>query len=127
LEEAETLPDITGLIDRAEVIRVAARRVRLSRVAQNDWAEYKLDAERKAGAELMRMAEAGERAGDGQRTGALPTVHELVGGVTVGASRALAGQWQAIAALPEYDYQQYKTEARKEGEITHKGAVRFCE
>ena len=61
LAEAATLPELTPLIDQVEVVRLAARKAHLSREAQNAWAEYALDAERKAGALLTRLAEAGER------------------------------------------------------------------
>ena len=52
LAEANTLPEITTLIDQAEVVRTAARKARLGREAQNEWAAFKLDASRKAGTSL---------------------------------------------------------------------------
>lgn len=46
---------ITPLMDRADILKTMARKAKLSRDAQNDWAEYKLDAERKAGSILQQM------------------------------------------------------------------------
>ncbi|MGH7486017.1 MAG: hypothetical protein ACREMY_10520, partial [bacterium] len=43
----------------AEVVRVAARKARLGREAQNEWAAFRLDAVRKAGRTLASMREAG--------------------------------------------------------------------
>ena len=60
LQEAETIPAITQIVDYAEAVRVTARKIGLSLDAQNDWAEYKLDAERKAG---QILADMGERRG----------------------------------------------------------------
>ncbi|MGD9749716.1 MAG: site-specific DNA-methyltransferase [Acidimicrobiia bacterium] len=132
LAEADTLPDISGLIARAEVIRVAARKAELSRDAQNDWAEYKLDAERKAGALLREMEKApgtrGQLVGPGvvgdrasrQPMPDAPSLSDL------GISRDQSSRWQRIASLPEDQYQAYKSDARAKGEVTEAGAIRVA-
>lgn len=110
LEEAGTLPEITALVDRAEVIRVAARKAHLSAEAQNDWAEYRLDAERKAGHMLARL----DGFGRGRKS---VTVTDL------GVSHNQSKRWQAIAALPDEQYQSYKQRSRAAGEVTERGAL----
>ena len=138
LAEAETLPEITRLIDRAEVVRVAARKAQLSRDAQNDWGEYRLDAERKAGATLRRMSETGERAGAGQydrgnrgnrgkgdAPSPLPTLVELGIADDPDTAKQRASRWQQLAAIPAATYEGYKAEMRAtdDGVITQAGAL----
>jgi hypothetical protein len=117
LAEADSLPEISDLIDRAEIVRVAARKAKLSASAQNDWAEYKLDAERKAGTELKRMYDAGERS-RGNRGNLQVRLEDL------GVSYYQCDTWQRVAELPENEYEQYKKDARDGGEITEAGALR---
>jgi hypothetical protein len=123
LEEAVTLPDLTALLDRAEVIRVAARKAKLSADAQNDWAEYKIDAERKAGAELARMKKEGERQAPGgdHQTASNSHTPSLI---DLGVNGNQSSKWQAIASLPKAAYEAYKASARAEGEVTEAGALR---
>ncbi|MGH2367920.1 MAG: hypothetical protein ACRDI2_06965 [Chloroflexota bacterium] len=136
LEAADTLPDLAGLIDQAEVVRVVAQRAKLGRESQNDWAEFKLDAERKAGALLREMAEAGERAqrgGDRKSKfldGTLISEPSLVDlGVADEPLKAAkrSHRWQLVAELPEVDYEQFKADARaKDKEITEAEAIRLA-
>jgi DNA modification methylase len=133
LAEAETLPEITSLVDRAEVLRVAARKAKLSLDAQNDWAEYKLDAERKAGAMLKSLPR-----NQGGRPSENPSSHKSTiptSGVSdappklaeIGITHAQSSAWQRLADLPDEEYEGYKAEARAKGkEITEVGAVRIA-
>jgi excisionase family DNA binding protein len=118
LAEAETLPDVAALVDRAEVVRVAARKAQLSLEAQNDWAEYKLDAERKAGRMLAEMdLHGGDRRSESssQRT----NLKDL------GINGDQSSRWQQLASVPDADYESYKTATRRAGEpITEAGALR---
>jgi N6-adenosine-specific RNA methylase IME4 len=117
LAEADTLPEIAELIDRAEVVRVAARKAELSRDAQNDWAEYKLDAERKAGGLLVEMKARGEY-GRGIKS---RTVRDF------GIEDTAAARWQQLAELPAESLEAYKAEQRAGGgEITEAGALRLA-
>ena len=64
LAQATDVAAVATLVDRLEVVRLAARKARLSLEAQNDWATLKLEAERKAGGMLTELRRAGElRAG----------------------------------------------------------------
>jgi polygalacturonase len=89
LQEAETIPDITQIVDYAEAVRVTARKVGLSLDAQNDWAEYKLDAERKAG---QILADMGERRGK-------QNSHRVSFNADLGISHIQSHRWQRIASL----------------------------
>lgn len=132
LEEAQTIADITPLMDKADILKTMARKAKLSRDAQNDWAEYKLDAERKAGAILKKLKENGELNAGGRPKTKEETnqVNDCLGleerprlqdlGVTPHQSKT----WQKLAELPEDEYVAFKTETRAKGkEITEAGAV----
>ncbi len=132
LAEAETLPEIARLIDQAEILRQVARRVKLSLDAQNDWAEYKLDAERTAGQMLKQME---------PKRGARPTkkahdvpnkkAHDVPNPAPkledIGVSRIQSQRWQMLAELSDEEFEGFKAEARaKEKEITQAGALKLA-
>ena len=125
LEEAETLAEITPLMDKADILKTMARKAKLSRDAQNDWAEYKLDAERKAGAIIKQLKDSEEinqhRPKKGNRDEPLPPVTVLA---DLGVTKRQSSNWQKLADLPEDEYVEYKTETRAKGkEITEAAAV----
>lgn len=122
LAEAETLPEITSLIERAEVIRVAARKAGAMAEVQNDAAAYKLDAERKAGQMLAEMDIRPGRAGAIGDT-ASPKAPKLA---DVGVSKQQSARWQQIASIPDEEFEEFKAEARAKGEITEAGALRLA-
>ena len=132
LAEAETLSDITDLATEAEAVRDLARRADLSRDAQNDWAEYALDAKRKGGQVLTRLREAGvlhrgrpEKNGhDGRNSEAPPLVRLGLAADPVVAQHR-SKRWQQLAAIPDADYERWKAEQResKDGELTQQGAL----
>ncbi len=55
LAKADTLPKLANLVAYGEVMALAVTRAKLGRDSQNDWGEFKLDAERKAGLMLAEM------------------------------------------------------------------------
>jgi DNA methylase len=119
LDEADGLPDIAALVDRAEVVRVAARKAKLSLDAQNDWAEFKLDAERKAGDSLRQMEK--QKPGQYQRSHDVTVAPKLS---DIGVTKMQAHRWQRLATLPDEAVETYKAEMRaKGGEITTAGAL----
>lgn len=130
LEEADALPKVTQLIDMAEVARLAARKAGLAYDAQQDWAVYKLDAERKAGEMLKKM----ERQGTGRPKKHKATVSlgdDTISSPTrlsdLGISRPQSSAWQRIASLPDETYAAYKADTRDKGkEITEAGALRIA-
>lgn len=126
LEEAETLAEITPLMDKADILKTMARKAKLSRDAQNDWAEYKLDAERKAGQILKQLKESGElSAGQPKKNdnGQVSSGDRIILS-DLGVNANQSSNWQKLADLPEDEYVEYKTETRAKGkEITEAGAV----
>jgi hypothetical protein len=131
LAEAETLPEIKTLIDKADVLRHAAKRAKLSLEAQNDWAEYKLDAERTAGQMIKAMepkrgprpdnssSTSRNNSSSTSRNSAPPRLSDL------GISHNQSSTWQQLADLPDEEFDAYKAEARSaKKEITTAGAVK---
>lgn len=111
LTEAQTLQDLAGLVDRAEVIKVAARKVGLSTEACNDVAEYKLDAIRAAG---QLLAETVKHGGDRRSSSHCENLKIADFGIEHNKS----SRWRDIGSLPQDTYAQYKAQARARGEIT---------
>ena len=68
LDAATDVTSVAMLVDRLEVIRLAARKVKASHEAQNDWATLKLEAERKAGRMPLICGAMGPRAGRPSRS-----------------------------------------------------------
>lgn len=130
VEEARALIAQCKRVDEAKDIRdkTAAmqsylRQQGATRELQNDVAEIKVRAERRIGDLLIEMKEDGGRANQGSHkkshdaTSSLPTISDL------GIQKDSAQRWQSIARVPEKDFERYLIEARKDGEITTKGAV----
>ncbi len=121
LEEAESLPAIASIVHRADVTRIAARKAKLSEEACLDWAEFSLDAQREAGRMLSSMPEV-KRGGDQKSNG-----HgDRLTLDDIGVSHNQSKRWQAVASLPDEDYQAYKEKARAKGEITRAGAIKLA-
>lgn len=106
LEQANALPDIIEVADKAAAIRTYVQRVRLGVAAENEAAELVIRAEAKAGGELQRMLSAGERApqaGTNRRStgglfgasGSLPTIADF------GIDHNAAVKWQKLARLSD--------------------------
>lgn len=127
LDEAETLPELRRLVAQAEVLRVAARQAQLSADAQNDWAEYKLDASRRAG-QVLAVRDTAKGSPGNQHTGPVDPSHDARGPVSyaeLGLNYSQASRWQRLAALDDDTYAAYKIAARAKGagEVTETGAV----
>lgn len=117
LEMAETVGEVAAIIDKAEALRRAARNVTLGLGAQNDWAAFKIDAQRKAGWLLPQQI---QRGGDPKSHAV--TLEDL------GVSAKQSSRWQELAAIPDEVVEEYK--ARKleaEDEITTRGLLGFAE
>ena len=131
LAEADSLPALAALADRADVARVAARKAKLSEEACLDWEEFSLDAQREAGRMLAGMPKNTGAQGIGKSPDevqshdvtALPSPPKLE---DLGVSKKQSSRWQAVASLPDEDYEEYKERARTKGEITRAGALKLA-
>ena len=116
LDAATDVTSVAMLVDRLEVIRLAARKVKASHEAQNDWATLKLEAERKAGRMLRDL----------RRNGTLRAGRPNADGVSalakLGIDQQRSSRWQRIAAVPEDRYVRWLEVTRAAGgEVTEAG------
>jgi N6-adenosine-specific RNA methylase IME4 len=129
LEEADSLPALASLAHRGDVARIAARKAKLSEEACLDWEEFSLDAQREAGRMLASMPKQagargiGKAASEVEAHGVPPLPPKLE---DLGVSRIQSQRWQAVASLPDEDYEAYKEKARAKGEITRAGAIKLA-
>jgi hypothetical protein len=103
LAEAKTLDEIKKVRDRAEAVRHYARSASLGLDLQNQAAEIKLRAERKAGTVLADLT---LRGGD-RKSKSQPESLILA---DLGISRNQSSRWQQMAAVPEAQFQRYLEE-----------------
>jgi len=127
LAEARTLDEVTAIADLAEAARVYARQARLGLEAQNDAAEIRLRAERRAGDLLAAMARhPGDRPATQENSlravrGYLPRLAELQ------ITERQSSQWQQIAALPEPVFETHITTTRaRRQELTTLNALKLA-
>ena len=126
LAEAKSVDELKSIRDQAEALRYAMKQAGMSLEMQNDAAELKLHAERRAG-ELLREMEK-HPAGRPPENPSLdgrdlpPTIAEL--GLTYNQSQ----RWQLEASVPEEAYERFKAEIRRRrgGELTSAGLQRLA-
>ena len=101
---AASVPELTDLHDKFTTAKTWAKTRGLGVDAENKAAEYILRTERKIGAELIRMLEAGERRGEGgdqfdttspSPASGVPSLSDL------GVEHHDATNWQRLARMPE--------------------------
>lgn len=112
LAEATSLADVVTIRDQAESIRSYLQVQRDSLAMQNEAAELKLRAERKAGELLAADPNVGKGKSD--------TLSHL------GVERHQSSRWQRIAALPEPTFEGYIASTRGERELTTAGALKLA-
>ena len=118
LAQATDVGAVATLVDRLEVVRLAARKARLSLEAQNDWATLKLEAERKAGGMLTELRRAGElHAG---RPNNADYVAAFLSGF--GISQHQSSRWQRLSSIPEDAFRAWLEQMTASGaEVTEVG------
>lgn len=123
LAEAQTIDEIKDIMDKAEALRLYAKKAKKGLEAQNQCADIKIQAEMKAGALLkeMELNNGGRPQNPSHAARGLdvPTIADL------GLSYSQSSRWQLAAELPEEAYEQYKAEcAETEQELTSAGVRR---
>ena len=114
LSEAKNMDDILHIRDIAEAARVYAKAAKLGLENQNEAAEIKIRAERKAGEMLAQMpkAEGGQPYQEKNSTGNIvlpvdtPTLSDL------GIEKMQSSRWQMVASLPEDEFEELITETK---------------
>lgn len=126
LAEARSIDEVKDIRDKAEALRLYAKQAGESLEMQNDIAEIKLRAERRAG-ELLHEQELskGGRPSDNQLQAVTgfcpPTLADL------GIDKAQSHRWQAMADVPEETFEQHIATVKARGdELTSAGVLRIA-
>ena len=120
LAQSKSLEDIKSIRDKAEAARTYARAAKLGLDLQNQAAEVKLLAERKAGQFLTALKlRGGNRKSKGHDA---PLKLE-----DMGISRDQSKRWQHVSSISERDFRQYLKAATALGqEVTSAGLMRVA-
>jgi DNA modification methylase len=121
LAQARDVDEVKDIRDKAEALRLYLRQQHASLEAQNHCAEIKLRAERRAG-EILKDTPKNEggllRGNTVLPRDDTPTLDDL------GISKMQSSRWQAIAALPEDEFEEYIQETKGKGdELTTVGVL----
>jgi len=125
LIEARSIDEVKDIRDRAEALRQYMRQAGESLQLQNDVAEIKLRAERRAGELLQDMEKhpAGRPTANPSHdaSNSIATLSDL--GVTFSQS----SRWQTIARIPEEQFDQHIARIKgRDDELTTAGVLRFA-
>lgn len=120
LTESVDLAEIKNIRDQAEAIRHYVQTAALGLEMQNQAAEIKLIAERRAGTLLASLH---LRGGD-RKSEQWPNNLRLA---ELGISREESSRWQREALLPEEEFQEYLRQRKQQGkELTSDGLLRLA-
>lgn len=123
---ARRVDEVKDIRDKAEAVRLYAKQARLGIEMQNDAAEIKLRAERRAGEMLAEMEK--HKGGQHSRTATSAKAVEPAKLAEIGVSDNQSHRWQQMAAIPERKFEGYLERARQtQEEITTAGALRAGE
>lgn len=120
LERASSLDEVKKLRDQAEALRTYCDAAGMGLAMQNECAELKLRAERKAGEMLAATVEhGGDRRSASKSQGA--TLKDL------DINRSQSSRWQRIASIPEPEFDAYIAETvTSNRELTTSGALQLA-
>ncbi len=127
---AKSVDEVKQIRDKAEALRAYAKQAGESLDVQNDIAEIKLRAERRAGEIIREMPKAEAPAGPGRGhknpverddTLSAPRLSDL------GISRDESSRWQKMASLPEERFEEHIARVKgKNQELTTAGVLRVA-
>src|SRR3990167_6139697 len=118
LIEKATTSQLKEIIGRAEALRVYATQAKKGLEIQNQCAEIKLRAERRIGERLAVEVKAGN-----------PQLlqDETIGLKELGIERIQSHRWQAVASLPEKEFEKHIEEVKKSNEeLTTIGVIKLA-
>lgn len=116
LAEARTVDEVKDVRDKAEALRLYMKQAGHGLEMQNDVAEIKLRAERRAGELLSESIEHGGK----------PKSHAVTL-ADLGMSKMQSSRWQAEASVPEADFERHIATVRTDGgELTSVGLLRLA-
>jgi N6-adenosine-specific RNA methylase IME4 len=129
LVAATRVSEVKQIRDRAAALQQYARQQQYSLAIQNDAAELKLRAERRAG-ELLHEMEKAKAAPGNQHTGTVDRSHDATGPRTLaalGITKTQSSRWQLAASLPAVAFESYIAVTRTRGnELTTAEVTRLA-
>lgn len=123
LELATSIDEVKELRDKAEALRLYMKQADQSLVMQNQCAEIKVRAERRAG-EILKVSgrKQGERDNIQRFHNATFEVPKLE---DIGITKSQSSRWQDIAKIPEPVFEQHIARATASGELTSAGLLKL--
>lgn len=119
LAKANDISEVRDMADKAAAVQQYARRAKLGHDVENDAAEFKLRAERRAG-ELLLEAGFGQHGGDRKSSNGL-LLEDM------GVGKMQSSRWQQVANVPSETFEQYLAKTRDSGKlITTAGVVKLA-
>lgn len=129
LIKAGTLDEIKRIKDTAEALRTYAKAADLGIEMQNDCAEIKIRAERKAGELLEKMEKAnGARGNPGGRGAKIVGLHDVTPHELsdFGISKIQSHRWQRIATIPNQEFENHIHDVKEcKRELTSVGLLKL--
>ena len=120
IEKANTA-QLKEIISRAEALRVYAAQAKQGLIIQNQCAEIKLRAERRIGEQLKETPKLHGARTPTELQDVTPSLKDL------GIERIQSHRWQAVASLPEKEFEKHIAEVRKSNEeLTTVGVIKLA-
>ena len=120
--QAKSIDEIKDIMDKAEVIRLYAKKAQKGLLIQNRAAEIKLMAERQAGVWLKKREK--QAPGPKDKSNHVtypPKLSEL------GVSKHESSRWQAVASLPDKEFKKHVAEVKESNhELTTVGVIKLA-
>lgn len=127
LAKAHSIDEVKNIRDKAQALTLYARQAGESLEMQNQCAEIKLRAERRAGEMLEEMELSKGAAAEGWKTRSHDETSLTPSLSDLGISKSQSSRWQAIASLPEETFEAHIAETKAQGEeLTTAGALRVA-
>jgi len=119
LAACHDLGEIKRIRDQAEAIRQYVKAHQLGQTAQNEAADIKLRAERRAG-ELLKQTDRNKGAAVKRGDIVSPRLSEI------GVTKKQSERWQVEAEVPEPEFERYVAETKAAGEeLTSRGLLQL--
>lgn len=120
--EAKTIDEVKEIRDKAQAMQAYAKQIGESLEMQNNIAEIKIRAERRAG-EMLRETER-QKPGEYQRSHDVTVAPKLS---NIGVTKSQSSRWQATASLPEEIFEEHIAEIKTDKkELTSAGVTRLA-
>lgn len=123
IAEAYSVDEVKDIRDKAKALEEYARQAK-DVESQNQYAEIRIRAERRAGEMLIEMKENGERNGQG---GDRRSKSQPVTLIDIGIGKMQSSRWQAVAAIPEEVFEEHIAQTKsKSKELTSGGVLKVA-